>query len=56
MSVTSLTEIMTSQPLFQNTVTLRRPRVAIFADIIKIITRFIKEVIKDSRKVNRIRT
>ena len=31
------------------------PGVAIFADIIKIITRFIKKIFKDSRKVTRIR-
>ena len=30
------------------------PGVAIFADIIKIITRFIKKIFKDSRKVKRI--
>ena len=41
--MTSPTGIMTSQPLFQNTVILRRPGVAIFADIIKIITRFIRK-------------
>ena len=41
--------------LFKNTVILRRPGVAIFADIIKIITRFIKKIFKDSRKVKRIR-
>ena len=29
--------------------------VAIFADIIKIITRFIKKIFKDSRKVEKIR-
>ena len=34
---------------------LRTPRVAIFADIIKILTLFIKTIIKDSRKVRRIR-
>ena len=44
-----------SQPLFQNTVILRRPGVAIFAEIIKIITRFIKQIFKDSRKAKRIR-
>ena len=33
---------------------LRRPRVTTFADIIKIITRFIKKIFKDSRKVKRI--
>ena len=30
---------------------LRRPGVAIFVDIIKIITMFIKKIFKDSRKV-----
>ena len=34
---------------------LRRPRVAIFTDIIKIVTMFIKTFFKDSRKVKRIR-
>ena len=37
------------------TLILRRPRVAIFADIIKILTMFIKTIIKDPRKVKRIR-
>ena len=32
----------------------RRPGVAIFADIIKNITRFIRKIFKDSRKVKRI--
>ena len=41
--------------LFQNTVILRRSGVAIFADIIKMLTTFIKKIIKDSRKVKRIR-
>ena len=45
--MTSWTEIMTSQPQFQN-------RVAIFADIIKTVTVFIKTVFRDSRKVKRI--
>ena len=40
---------MTSQPSFQNIVILRSPRVAIFADIIKIATMFIKEMLKDSK-------
>ena len=40
---------------FQNTFILRRPGVAIFADIIKILTIFIKTIFKDSRKVRRIR-
>ena len=46
---------MRSYPLLQNTFILRRPGVAIFAYIIKIITRFIKIFSKDSRKVKRIR-
>ena len=41
--------------LFKNTVILRRPEVAIFADTIKIITRFIKKIFKVSGKVKRIR-
>ena len=51
----SWTEIMTSQPLFQNTFILRRPGVVIFADIIKVVTMFIKTITKDSRTVKRIR-
>ena len=53
--MTSLTGIMTSWSLFQNTVILKRPVVAIFADIIKVLTRFTKKISKDSRKVQRIR-
>ena len=53
--VTSWTKIMTSKPLFQSTLILRRPGVDIFADIIKIVTMFIKTITKDSRKVKRIR-
>ena len=53
--VTSSTQATTSEPLFQNTVILRRLGVATFANIIKIITRFIKKIFEDSRKVNRIR-
>ena len=34
---------------------LRRPGVATFADIIKIITMFIKTIFKNSRKAKRIR-
>ena len=41
---------MTSWPLFQNTVILRKPGVAIFADIIKLVTFFIKIILKNSRK------
>ena len=40
--VTLSTGIMTSSPLFQNTIILRKPGAAIFAGIIKFITRFIK--------------
>ena len=46
---------MTSQPLFQNTFILRRPGLAIFADIIQIVTMVKKTIIKDSRKVKIIR-
>ena len=42
---------MTSKPLFQNNFTLRRPGVAIFLDIIKILPMFIKTIFKDSRKL-----
>ena len=41
---------MTSEPSFQNTFILRRPRVPNFADI-KIATMFIKSTIQDSKKV-----
>ena len=34
---------------------LTRPGVVIFADIIKIVTMFIKTISKDSRKVKRVR-
>ena len=51
----SWTEIMTSQLLLQNIILLRRPEVAIFADVIKIITRFTKKDFQDSRKGKRIR-
>ena len=37
------------------TIILRRPGVVIFADIIRIITIFIKKTTKGSRKVKRIR-
>ena len=38
-----------------NTFILRRPRVAIFADTLKIETMFIKTIFKGSKIVNRIR-
>ena len=46
----SWTKIMTSETLFQSSFNLRRPSVAIFADIIKIVTIFIKTIFKDTRK------
>ena len=48
--VASWTEIMMSQPLYQNVFILRRPKVVSFADIIKIPTMFIKKTFKDSKK------
>ena len=41
---------MTLSALFQNTIILRKPRVANFADIMKITTMFIKTIFKDSKK------
>ena len=40
---------MTPYLLFQNTFVWRRPRVAIFADIIKFVTLRIKVIFKDSK-------
>ena len=40
---------------FSKILFLRRHGVAIFADIIKIVTTFFKTILKDSRKVKRIR-
>ena len=42
---------MTPEPLTQNIIILRRPRVANFADTIKIATVFMKTTLKDSNKV-----
>ena len=53
--LTSYAEIMTSGPLFQNSLILRSPRVGNFADIIKIATIFIKETFGDSKNMIRIR-
>ena len=44
---------MTPLHLFQNIFILRRPGVAIFADIMKIITIFIKTIFKGSKIVKR---
>ena len=41
--------IMRSYILFQNIVSLRRSGMAVFADIIKIVTMFIKTIFKDSK-------
>ena len=41
---------MTSQPLFQNAFTLKSPRVAIFADITKILTTCIRTIFKKTQK------
>ena len=46
---------MTSETLFQVTLILRNPRVANFADIIKIVIIFIKTTFKESKKVKKIR-
>ena len=51
MLATWWTGIMTSKPVFQNTVVLGRPGVAIFADIIKIITMSIKKSLKIQEKL-----
>ena len=47
---------MMSKPLFLNIFISRRPGIANFADIIKILTMFIKKVFKDSKKVKRFRS
>ena len=46
---------MTPLPSFQNTLILRSSRIAIFADIVQIITMFTKTIFKDPRKVKGIR-
>ena len=53
--VTSWAEIMMSWPFFQNIFILQKPGVAIFADIIKVVTVFSKTIFKNSRKVKWIR-
>ena len=42
--------------LFQTTFISRKLRVATFAEIIEIVTIFIKKILKDSKKVKRIRS
>ena len=53
--VTSQSRIITSKNLFQKVLILRKPGRPNFADIIKIVTVFIKKMFKDSKKVKRIR-
>ena len=53
--VMSWSKIMMSSPLLRNTLIWRRPGVVIFADIIKLVTMFIKTITNDSRKAKRIR-
>ena len=45
---------MTSSLLFQNTFILRRTEVAIFADIIKTFTMFVKAFFKDSKMLKKL--
>ena len=42
-------------PLFQDTVVLKTPGAANFADVIKIATIFIKKAFKDPQKIERTR-
>ena len=49
--VTPWTEIMTPQPLFQSTFILKRPEVANFTYIIKIVTMFIKTALKKLKEL-----
>ena len=46
---------MTHKLFFKTSFFLRGPGVAILADIIKIVTMFIKTILKNSRKFRRIR-
>ena len=54
--VASWAEIMMSQPLFQNIFILRKPKVADFADIIKMATMFTKTTFKKNQKKNQKKT
>ena len=45
--------MITLKTLFQNVVVLGRSGVGSFADVIKIITIFIKKIFKNSRKIKR---
>ena len=46
---------MTTLPLLQNNFTLRELREVFFAEIMKIVTIFYKNIFKDSKRVKRIR-
>ena len=48
-------KMMMSSAFFQKIFILRRTGVAIFADTIKILTMFIKTILKDSSKLRRVR-
>ena len=41
--------------LFSRYFILKRPRIAMLADIVKVVTMFIKTVFEDSKKVKKIR-
>ena len=51
--MTSLKEIMTSLPLFQNNLTLRTPEIVNFAENIKAAIMLIKTTLRDSKKVKK---
>ena len=48
--MTSWIKNMTSEPCFENNFILRRPRVSIFANIMKVVTMFII-IFSDSKKL-----
>ena len=59
MLVSLLSENMTSleivKSLFRNSFILRRPSIAIFADIIKIVTMFTRQSLKTQKKIEMIK-
>ena len=46
-----MNRIMTPKPLFQNTIILRKVRVAFFHDTIKIVTMIIKKTLNTQKKL-----
>ena len=48
----SWTEVLTYKSLFQKRFILRRPSIAIFAHIIKIVTIFIRQSLKTQEKLS----